>query len=493
MSWPSYFDERLWLINPQKGFVGVVTLWTPKEAVAPYLDKKVAVCGQLYSKRGIEFIIRNSWLNPKIRYLVLVGKDSTGSGEALVKFFKKGVKKGDGVWEIIGADQAFLPTQIPKKFLDQFRKKINLIDLRGETDPKKINQKIVRLKPLPPFTKKPKSFPHAKLEAKIFPSEVSGIRVEAETIGLAWLQILKAILRFGWEIPRVMVYGGRERMLLNLVSVITKEEIKDPKIYPFFLFKKADLLAYFKNFFSLNRGEDAYSYGERIFNYQKSPVDLGVINQLDLMAKKLKSFSYNKGALITLWNASIDNYPVRKPWRTPCLTLIQGICQGEKFHLTAYFRSNDMFGAWPENCFALRKLQAELARQIGKEVGFLTTISQSAFIDSVDVEEAEKIVRENDQKERLHNDPRGNLLVSVEKKEIVVKHYSPEGLYLAEFRQDGILPKAAEKMEEKLMKDQIISRVDHALDIGQQLARAEDAIKLGLKFEQDKGLKKDRN
>jgi thymidylate synthase len=247
-------------------------------------------------------------------------------------------------------------------------------------------------------------------------------------------------------------------------------------------------LAYLKNFFSPHRGEDAYTYGERIFNYQKSPVDLGVINQLDIMVKKLKSFPYNKGALITLWNASIDNFPVRKPWRTPCLTLIQGICQKERLHLTTYIRSNDMFGSWPQNAFALRKLQTELAKKISKEVGYLTVISQSAFIDETDLVEAERIVKEND---RLfcQPDPRGNLIISVEGKEIVIKQMSPDGLFLAEFRQNGLEPKAALKMAEKLLKNQVISRVDHALDIGEQLGRAEDAIKLGLKFEQDKELK----
>lgn len=488
MPWPAYFDERLWLVNPEEGFVGVVTLWTPKERIAPFLGRKVLVCGQLYSKRGIEFIIRNSWLNPKIRYLVLVGKDNLGSGEALVKFFKNGVKKGNGVWEIIGVNQAYLPQQISKRFLDEFRKKVTLIDLRGETNPQKINKKIAELKPRPPFANKPKTFPHAKLEAKVFPSEISGIRIEAQTIGLAWLQILKTILKFGWEIPRVMVYGGKERMVLNLMAVITGEDIKNPKIYPFFLFKKLDLLTYLKNFFSPNRGKEVYTYGERIFKYQKSPADLGVINQLDLMAKKLKSFPYNKGALITLWNASIDNFPVRKPWRTPCLTLIQGICQGERLHLTAYIRSNDMFGGWPQNAFALRKLQTELARQIDKQVGFLTTVSQSAFIDETDLAEAERIVKENGQ-HFYQVDPRGNLVISVEGRQIVVKQMSPDGLFLAEFRQNGLELKAALRMAEKLLKNQVISRIDHALDIGEQLGRAEDAIKLGLKFEQDRQLR----
>ncbi|MBL7078500.1 hypothetical protein ISS42_02485 [Candidatus Shapirobacteria bacterium] len=475
--WPAYFNERLWLVNPKNGFVGVATCWTPKELIAPHLHNKVSVCGQLYTKRGIEFIIRNLYLNPRIRYLVVVGKDATGSGQALVNFFQKGV------------DRSFLPLQISEKYLNLFREKVRLIDLRGEIDVQKINKKIESLRKLPPFARKKKRFKETKTETEVYPSEASGFRVEAETVGLAWLQILKIILRFGWEIPRVVIYGGKEKMVLNLVAVITGEDIKKPKMYRFFPFKKKDLKSYFKNFFSTEIEDQGYTYGERILKYQKSPEDLKTVDQLNLMAKKLKSFSFNKGALITLWNPSIDNYPIRKPWRTPCLTLIQGICcQEDKLHLTAYFRSNDMFGAWPQNAFALRRLQFELAKKVSKKMGILTTISHSAFIDNTDLQEAQKLV---DQPGRFfcQFDPRGNLIISVENKEIVVKQISPGGLFLQEFRQDGAKPRAALKMASQLLKFQAISQIGHALDIGEQLGKAEIAIKLGLKFEQDQPLK----
>ncbi len=490
--WPAYFNERLWLVNPESGFVGVVTCWTSKELIAPHLSDKVSVCGQLYSKRGVEFIIRNIYLNPKIRYLVVTGKDSINSGQALINLIEKGFEKSNGAWQIKGIEQAYLPLQIKKKDLDLFRKKIKVIDLRGEMDPKKINKKIEPLRRLPSFTKRKKRFGETKAETEVYPSETSGFRAEAETIGLAWLQIIRTILRFGWEVPRIKIYGGKEKMVLNMVAVITGEDIKKPKMYRFFPFKKKDLKIYFQSFFSTNIEHEGYTYGERILKYQKSPDDKQFVNQLDLMVKKFKSFAYNKGGLITLWNPSIDNYPVRNPWRTPCLTLIQGICEQDKLHLTAYFRSNDMFSAWPQNAFALRKLQTELAKKIGKEVGILTTISHSAFIDENDLAQAKKLIEKNKRVFCLP-DPRSNLLVSVEGKEIIVKQMSPQGLFLGEYREDGSKPKAALKMATQLVDNQVISSIAHALDIGEQLGKAETAIKLGLKFEQDKLLRNAKN
>lgn len=458
-------------MNPKEGFIGVASLWTPREKIAPLMPQKVAVVGQLYTKAGIEYIIRNLWANPRVSCLVVCGEDRTGSGQALLEFFRKGT---------IGGQADLFDEKIPARYLTLLRKKVKLVDLRGETNEKKIAKKVAKIRYCPPFAKTRKIFPQAELPG-MFPSETSLFRVESSTIGLAWLEILKTVLRFGWEIPRGWGYGGAERMVLNLAAVITGEEIKKPKFYPFFNFDKDGLRDYLREFFNPQRGEQAYTYGERIFAYQS-------LDQLAIMAKKLQQFPYNKGALAVLWQPAVDNF-ARKDlaWHTPCLTLIQGICREDKLHLTCYIRSNDMFGAWPQNAFALRKLQSVLAEKINKKVGVLTTISQSAFIDKSDLAAAQKIVEKYDQL-FCSWDPRGNLVIGVEKEEIVVKHFSPDGRFLEEFRVNGKEAKAALKMEEKLLRSQVISRVDHALDIGEQLGRAEDAIKLGMKFEQDRPL-----
>jgi len=470
-TWPVYYRERLWRGNVEAGFVGVATLWTPKgrliELLSSKAKEKIAVIGQLYSKRGCEYIFRNLWLNPKVSYLIITGSDLTQSADPLFN-------PEDSLWQ-----------SFPQKAVRDFFQGVKVLDWR-QRQLDEVVAGIEDLEKKSPFAPKPRSFPEFKPKSEGFPSENSVFRVEGETIGEAWLQILQLILRFGRRVPRIHVYGGHERTLLNLSVVITNEDISNPKIWPFFDFDKEQLRRYFRNFFSPERGEEAYTYGERLFAYQ---ADGKMIDQVTLMAKKLKSFPYNKGAIATLWQPQIDNFPIRKPWRTPCLTLVQGFCFQERFYLTAYFRSNDMFAAWPQNAFALRKLQTEIAKKIGKRVGDLTTISHTAFIDERDLALAERKVKEN-QRLFCRNDPRGILTVEVVSQEIVVRHLSPDGRkVLAEYRQDGREPKAALKLAQKLLADQVISRIGHALDIGEQLGRAEDAVKLGLKFEQDKELK----
>lgn len=468
-----YYKERLWVGDVENGYVGITTLWSPKDMMVDLISNKikskVAVVGQLYTKRGIEYIFRNVWLNPKIRYLIVTGTDFTQSGEFLIKKDLVEIK-------------AILET-VPEKDIKKFFESVEIIDMRGRGGDE-VMKKVEDLEYKKPFAKISKSFEEVKPNNQVLPSENSGFRVEAETIGEGWLQILGLITKFGRKIPRIHVYGGFERTLLNVVAVITDENIKEPKIWPFLDFKKDDLKNYFKNFFTPERGEEAYTYGERLFSYE---IDGKVVNQIDEMTKKMKSFPYNKGALAILWQAGIDNFPIRKPWRTPCLTLIQGFCMDESFYLTAYFRSNDMYAAWPQNAFALRKLQTEIANKISKKVGDLTVISSCAFIDEGDVVKSEKLVKDN-QKLFCRFDPRGNFIIETEGEDIVVKQMTSDNKFLKEYRQNGKEDRAALKLVIKLLEDMAISRVDHAIDVGQQLARAEDAIKLNLKFVQDKEL-----
>ena len=107
VDWPVYFKDRL-LVGDFDSCVGVATLWMPKENVADVLDNALAkrsgklysVCGQLYTKRGINPLLRNILANPKIRHLVICGPDRQGSGEALLKFLIMGsTRKPAGLWE----------------------------------------------------------------------------------------------------------------------------------------------------------------------------------------------------------------------------------------------------------------------------------------------------------------------------------------------------------------------------------------------------------
>ena len=91
MSWPVYFAQSLALGSPESG-VGLCLLWTPQERVLPALDPAgYAVAGNLYSRDGVSFMVRNLLARPTITDIMLCGKDMTGSGAALAALLGAGL------------------------------------------------------------------------------------------------------------------------------------------------------------------------------------------------------------------------------------------------------------------------------------------------------------------------------------------------------------------------------------------------------------------
>jgi len=355
-----------------------------------------------------------------------------------------------------------------------------VIDLRGKTDGSVVAKVAKSLKILPPFAD-PQILPEPEPKSLgIFPTDLSLIKIRRPTVGEAWIEVLKNLLKFGVRSEAVYHYFDRKancyRELLNLAVVIEEEDPEHPKIYKYFSFDRRDLDNYFKEFLQPERGEEPCTYGERLLNYEG-------VDQIEKMVEKLRRFPYDKGALAVLWQPKIDNFPIRKPWKTPCLTLIQGQCFEGKLYLTAYFRSNDMFTAWPLDAFALRFLQKKLADRIGVGLGSLTTISNMAHLYGYDFAAAEKIVAEND-KIYCEWDPRGNFAIRVEGGLIKAEHLSPEGLLLQEFRG-----KTAMEVYQKLDRALAVSLLSHAFDLGCELQKAETALKLGIEYNQDQPLR----
>jgi len=364
----------------------------------------------------------------------------------------------------------------------KFNKNVKIINARG--DLRGLKSVVEKEYSSASFWARPKIFPDPSANLKgPRPSEFTSITIRRCLISEVWVEVLKHLLAFGEDSKMISQYGNSTKELMNLTAVVEGEDPYNPVLPGFFGFNESDLKKYFRGFFDPKRGREAYTYGERLFNYGEDKK----LDQMDVMFKKLKSFSRDKGALAVLWNPLIDNFPIRDPWRTPCLVLIQTLIYSKKLYLTAYFRSNDMFGAWPLNAFALRKLQYDLAKRLNLGAGDLTTISGSAQLYDTNFKEAEKIVDKNS-RYFCRFDLRGNFIVSVEGKYIVVKHQTPTGIDIKEYKVDGTKPKSAMNLCNEIIKDLGISDLGNAADLGRQVARAEAAVQLNLKFVQDHSL-----
>ncbi|MBP8960701.1 hypothetical protein KBG31_00535 [Patescibacteria group bacterium] len=502
--WPVYFKERL-LVDDINSSIGIVTLWMPKETVAEYLGSGTfSVCGQLYTKGGINYILRNILANPRIKHLIMCGIDRQGSGEALKKFFENGVtltEDENSSWKIVGDAKALIDKQIPLEYLDLIRKNVTLYDMR-ESAVEEVGKKARELSSSDICTATsifcdPIILPDPeKTKIQTYPSDHSVFKVRRDYIGVAWLDALKIVTRFGSKIPGMY---GEVGQVSNLSIVIEKEDPDSPEIASFFNFDKEQLDLYYKGFFSKNEGkEEIYTYGERIFNWDG-------IDQEKIMVEKLSRFEFDRGAMAVLWHPQKDNFPPKDEevqelgqtakWRVPCLVMILGQVMNGKFDMTAVFRNNDVYGAWPLNAFALRKFQKNIAQKINKELGTLTTIAHIAEIYELNWEEAINVVQNNYRLDSFcQQDPRGYYIVKIigqnkDEKEIEVTFYSPDGLTeISTYRKKGMLPKAARDLSLEILGDFLVSDLGAACDLGRQLAKAEAAIKLDLKFEQDQPL-----
>lgn len=495
--WPIYFKDKL-IIDNLDSNVGIATLWMPKESVVNELKPgSFSICGQLYTKRGLNAMFRNILANPKIRYLVLCGVDRQGSGEALKRFFENGVtlhKENNGEiagWKINGDDEALLDKEISEDGLELVRKNVEFLDLRLKPL-SEVATTVSNLTPKQAFGE-PQLFEDAPAPTvNRYPTDMSVFKIRRDYIYEAWIDALKIINRFGAEIPGMY---GNVKEVLNLSIVIEKEDVQNPKFADYLKFGAEGLEKYKEGFFNTNKDKlESYTYGERIFDWDG-------IDQSKIMIEKLQRYPYDRGALAVLWKPHYDNFsPLRteaqylgqtKGWRVPCLVMILGQCIDEDFHMTAVFRNNDIYGAWPLNAFALREFQQKIAKEIGKNLGSLTTVSHIAEIYQIDWDDSAKIVEQNDNLDRTcQYEPRSYYTINIDGSDIVIQFFTPDGAtQLAEFRKDGNQPKVARDLCALVLKDMLLSDLGAAADLGRQLAKAESAVKLGLVFTQDNVLK----
>jgi len=483
--WPLYKDSLLIPGNP-KSLVAVCTLWTKKELVAEKLDlNEIAVIGNLYSpKKGISFLVRNILANPRIRYLVVCGLDNSGSGQTLVDLTKKGFKKSENgaYWQADSDVENRIDVEIEENALKAFCRGIKVIDWRGKNDYEKLKKIIGKLdQNLPPFIPSPLFFPNPAKEAvNLFPSEPSTHVIRGERVAEVWLKILDEILRFGRTDQTA--YQNQQKEIIDLISIVSKEN-PDNLYIPDWLPNKEEHL---KNYLPtiLTAGcpiGSSYTYGSRMRSH------FG-IDQIQKAIDEIKNEKYSRRAVINLLDPKVDSGS-KNP---PCLNHCWFRMQDDRLYLAATIRSNDMFEAWPENAFGLRMLQNLAYKELVKKypetkLGDLIVHSLSAHIYDDAWEEARQIVKSHYGQAvkcpRNTLDSRGNFIIKIEGGKIIAEHYSPDEKLLRVYKKEKAMPLYLE-----MSKNGAVSLVSHALYLGTELQKAELAIKLGLKYEQDKEL-----
>jgi len=427
------------------------------------------VIGNLYSRDGINLIIRNILANPCIRYLIVCGADTSRSGAALLSFFANGVGED---WTVLG-DGTRIDPEIPREALDLLRQSVKIIDLRGVHDPGRIRSLLETLPPLPPFAD-PMLFPETRPVSETLPAEETGMLVRGPTVAEVWLRAVAAVMRFGQE--DATPYASRQKEILDLVAIVEDEDPDNPALPAWLPIRQDHLSAYMEQFLTPHHFPDvSYTYGERLFAWNG-------IDQVQAMVNDLQQTHYSRRAIACLWDPQVDGRSVFPP----CLITVQVRWRHDRLTLTAYFRSHDIYRAWLQNIVALRRLQALIARGVGAtQVGHLVAISHSAHIYEDCWEEARRVLDEQahilNRTPRFVRDPRGSFAIQVANGHIIVDHFSTDGLRL------GRVEATTAQDIMRHLRD-LVSRIDHALYLGAELEKAELALTQGWRYVQDRPL-----
>ncbi|MEM5772681.1 MAG: thymidylate synthase [Candidatus Aenigmatarchaeota archaeon] len=484
LNWP-FLDKDKLILGNDKSPLAICTLWSKKENFLVLPKEKFSVIGNLYTTYGINHLIKNLLANPRIKYLVVCGEDLSKAGEALINLFKNGLDENH---RIIGS-KVYIDKSIPKDKIEILRKNIEVFDLRNEEN---VSERIVEIAEKVPTEIQPFIDPvlikeEESEEERLISDEV-GFKVEGKTIADTWLKILDLVMKFG-EIKE-SEYKIKQKEILDVVAIVKG----DGKIPDWFPVSQEILEEYSKQFFTKDKPKGVdYSYGERLFGLELSlpskvkeyiqPQILKeaniILNQINLIIKKLKSKKFTRRAIAVTWRHEIDSVSENPP----CLIEIVWNIKDEKLHQTCTFRSHDIWGAWLFNAFALRNLQKEVSRKVGIEAGNLIIFSVSAHIYENNWKSSTELLEKyyNKKEVEFEDDPRGFFIIKLENGEIVVEHRLKDGRK-SKYEFKG---KNAEELYKKILNENLVSRLDHAAYLGKELARAQKALEEGKEYKQE--------
>lgn len=470
------------------GQAAVITGWTVKESVAKHLTPiEYAAIGQLYSPtRGISFLVRNLLANPHVCYVVLLSAtkaDRTARAvECLSDFFNYGVElgkdeKGADCWLVRSPIVGYIDIEISENAIALLRQKIVNYPIANSVEKAVGWAKQAARNPQPPWGE-PMVFPEPlPPAAKILPGPLYGHLVRGRTIAETWIKILHRIRSSG--IFRKSGWDSEWQELIVLVAIVTDEPPKfyfpDPNYLPASPEFVSQYISQILDDAPKTEGTK-YSYGQRLRSHFGA-------DQIEQVIQKLAADVDAASAVMNLWDVTDHNRG-----GSPCLNHIWVRVVNNELSLTATFRSNDMFGAWPLNAMGLRALQQHVCdrvselRQQALETGPLIIVSQSAHVYGELQAFVDKLLAEHYPQPEQFADAVGNFLIELGGDKIVVVQTAvpPKDSPVAEYSG-----KSALKIVREICSANPAIAPSHAAYLGVELYKAERALQMGVSYLQD--------
>ena len=459
----------------------------------PELLKKASLIGTLYSRQGVNPLLRNLALNPHIQTLVLWGFGPLSqspfgrSGSDLIKALWENGVSNEGI--ILGTEFQIEP-EITPSVIETIRKNVTLRDLsdyqlREAVDHLPTDSSTPYMEPV--------SFdPPAPRTVETFPREEVGFTLRGKTVLEVWLQVVFHVMRYGNV--KGTQYGMEQRELPGMQWIIEGEPglfpVNIPSDWPNELKETIGVTReaveqYHKVFMESSVKEGvAYTYGSRLRAWADESGMQPIDQIADCIIGNLKRSPDSRRGVGITFVPPIDTFATVD---TPCLVSVQALQSEGKVNLFATFRSHDIFKAAIPNAFGLLALHQQIADETGFERGALCIQSVSAHIYEGDFDHAKKlidcaVIERPPAKvwDASMADPRGAFLIRIADGNIVAEHQGPNGSILGEYTGTS-----ARELSLKIGQLCLVSQVGHALDLGHELQKAEHALTLGLPYTQD--------
>ena len=143
VDWPP--SPGHFVLGNRESAVAVCTL--SSTALIDQIDSDAAaIIGRIYTPNlGVEKMIRNVVSNPKLRYLVVCGKESPvfQVGQSLLMLARHGLDPDGRISGATGPNAIL--SNLPPETVETFRRQIQLVDYIGETRPGFLNREIRQL------------------------------------------------------------------------------------------------------------------------------------------------------------------------------------------------------------------------------------------------------------------------------------------------------------------------------------------------------------
>ena len=205
------------------------------------------------------------------------------------------------------------------------------------------------------------------------------VYLKAKTPVDGWTRAVRKIMDSG--MVRMDERGSETRWHSNMMI-----HVEDPyrnrvnKQYPFS--EKVLREKYATQLLDPDRMDFDYTYGERLNAWGSE-----VLNQIEFVITKLKESPNSRRAVATTWDPRKDTVHDE----VPCLNHFVFMTRDDFLDLSGMIRSNDMYGAWLANMFALGELLTYVSEKVSLKPGTITTLSVNAHVYCHDWEQASSL------------------------------------------------------------------------------------------------------